>query len=193
MLAIFNGLQRPRKGRTELDLPIGRRLDVDAELSRDRLIDVFTQQLAELRDLHRKEILESKPSALPAEAITAFLTDPPKRDEAQRKLVEKHSVLLDEVIDAAAPPDEKRKIDSLKDKIKQAHTLTADLPRGYYMVEPEATPSPTHVLVRGKAANLGSEVAPGVPAVLVRAATCLPYPAAHQFASLGPRPVDCQP
>jgi mono/diheme cytochrome c family protein len=176
MLAIFNGLQRPRRGRTELDLPIGRHLEVEAELSRDRLIEAFTQQLAELRDSHRKEILESKPSALPAEAITAFLTDPPKRDEAQRKLVKEHSALLDELIDAAAPPDEKRKINSLKDKIKQAQSLTADLPRGYYMVEPEAVPSPTHVLVRGKAANLGSEVAPGVPAVLAEQQPVFPTP-----------------
>ncbi len=176
MLAIFNGLQRPRKGRTELDLPIGKRLEVDAEISRDRLIEAFTQQLAELRDSRRKEVLESKPSALPAEAVTAFLTDPSKRDEAQRKLVEKHAVLLDDVIDATAPPDDKQRIHVLKEKIKQTRTLTTDLPRGYYMVEPEAIPPATYVLVRGKAANLGVEVAPAMPAVLVEQQPVFPAP-----------------
>jgi cytochrome c553 len=176
MVAIFNGLQRLRKGRTELDLPIGKRLEVEAELSRDRLIEAFRQQLAELRDSRRKEVLETRPSALPAEALTAFLTDPQKRDEAQRKLVEKHSTLLDEVIDAAALSDEKRKIASLKDKIKQAQGLTADLPRGYYMVEPEAILPATHVLVRGKAGNLGPEVVPGIPAVLVEQQPVFPAP-----------------
>src|SRR5207249_9268066 len=107
MIAIFNGLQRPRKGRTELDLPVGRPFEVDAELSRDRLIEAFKQQLTELREPRRKEVLNSRPSALPPEAIAAFLTDPPKRDETQNKLVDKFSTSLDEAIDAAAPPDEK--------------------------------------------------------------------------------------
>ena len=58
MVAIFNGLERPRNGRTELDLPIGRPLEVEAELSRDRLLEAFKQQLTELRESHRKEVLE---------------------------------------------------------------------------------------------------------------------------------------
>ncbi|PYV39968.1 MAG: hypothetical protein DMG06_21655 [Acidobacteria bacterium] len=176
MIAIFNGLQRPRKGRTELDLPVGRPFEVDAELSRDRLIQAFQQQLTELRGSHWKEVLNSKPSVLPPEAIAAFLIDPKKRDETQQKLVEKYSASLDEAIDATAPPDERPKIDSLKKKIEQARNLTADLPRGYYMVEPEAVPSATHVLIRGKADNLGQEVAPGMPAVLLSQQPLFPAP-----------------
>jgi Protein of unknown function (DUF1553)/Protein of unknown function (DUF1549)/Planctomycete cytochrome C len=176
MVAIFNGLQRPRNGRTELDLPIGKRLEVDAAIARDRLVEALVQQLAELRNMHRKEVLESKPSALTAEAITAFLADPAKRDEAQKKLVEKHAVLLDEVIDVAAPPDAKERISSLKEKIAQARNLTPDLPRGYYMVEPEPSPAATHLLIRGKAASLGAEVAPGMPAVLVESQPAFPAP-----------------
>lgn len=176
MVAIFNGLQRPRKGRTELDLPIGKRLEVDAELARDRLVEALTQQVAEIRDAHRKAVLESNPSRLTADAIAAFLTDPMKRDEAQRKLVEKHSALLDEVIDAAAAPDAKQLIRALKEKIEQAQSLTSDLPRGYYMVEPEPAPLATHLLIRGKAANLGSEVTPGMPTVLAESQPVFPAP-----------------
>ena len=176
MVAIFSGLQRPRNGRTELDLPIGKRLDVDAAIARDRLVEALTQQLAELRNTHRKEVLESKPSALTAEAITAFLTEPAKRDEAQKKLVEKQAALLDEVIDAAAPSDAKERIGSLKEKITQARSLTPDLPRAYYMVEPEPAAPTTHLLIRGKAANLGSEVTPGMPAVLAESQPVFPAP-----------------
>ena len=176
MVAIFNGLQRPRKGRTELDLPLGKRLDVEAEISRDRLIDAFTQQLAEVRDALRRQVLESKPGALPSEAITAFLTEPAKRDEPQRKLVEKHAALLDEVIDSTAPPEEKQSISSFKERIGKTRQLTGDLPRGYYMVEPESIPAPTYVLLRGKAASPGSEVTPGMPAVLVDAQPVFPAP-----------------
>jgi len=176
MVAIFSGLQRPRNGRTELDLPIGKRLEVDAAVARDRLVEALTHQLAELRNVHRKDVLESKPSALTAEAITAFLTDPAKRDEAQKKLVEKQATLLDELIDAAAPPDAKERIRSLKEKIAQAQSLTPELPRGYYMVEPEAVAPATHLLIRGKAANLGSEVMPGMPAVLADPQPVFPAP-----------------
>jgi len=176
MVAIFSGLQRPRNGRTELDLPVGQRLEVDAELARDRLIEAFTQQLTELRNAHRKEVLESKPSALTAEATVAFLTDPLRRDEAQKKIVEKHAALLDEVIDSAAPPDAKERISSFKERMKQARSLTSDLPRGYYMVEPEPASPATHLLIRGKAANLGAEVTPGMPAVLADTQPVFPAP-----------------
>jgi len=176
MVAIFSGLQRPRNGRTELDLPIGKRLEVDAAVARDRLVEALTQQLTELRNAHRKDVLESKPSALAAEAIAAFLTDPAKRDEAQKKLVEKQVTLLDEVIDAAAPSDAKERIGSLKEKIAQARSLTPDLPRAYYMVEPEPVSPATHLLIRGKAANLGSEVTPGMPAVLAESQPVFPAP-----------------
>jgi cytochrome c553 len=176
MVAIFNGLQRPRNGRTELDLPIGKRLEVDTVLARDRLVEALTQQLAELRNAHRKEVLETKPSALTPEGIAAFLTDPAKRDEAQKKLVEKHAALLDEVIDATAPPDAKERISSLKEKITQARSLTPDLSRGYYMVEPESVPPATHLLVRGKATSLGSEVTPGMPTVLADPQPVFPAP-----------------
>jgi mono/diheme cytochrome c family protein len=176
MVAIFSGLQRPRNGRTELDLPIGKRLEVDTAVARDRLVEALTQQLAELRNVHRKEVLESKPSALTTEAITAFLTDPAKRDEAQKKLVEKQVTLLDEVIDAAAPSDAKERIGSLKEKIAQARSLTPELPRAYYMVEPEPVAPATHLLIRGKAANLGSEVTPGMPAVLAESQPVFPAP-----------------
>ncbi len=176
MVAIFNGLHRPRNGRAELDLPIGKRLEVDTAVARDRLVEALSQQLAELRNARRKEVLESKPSALTAETITAFLVEPGKRDEAQKKLVEKHASLLDEVIDAAAPPAEQQTISSLKDKIKQAKSFTPDLPRGYYMVEPESVPPATHLLIRGKASSPGSELTPGVPAVLVDAQPAFPTP-----------------
>ncbi len=176
MVAIFNGLQRPRNGRTELDLPLGTPREVDAELSRDRLVDFFTQQLADLRNARQRQVLESKPDGFPSEAISAFLVDPAKRDAAQKEWVKKFSEQLDQAIDATFSPDEQAQIDTLKNKIEQTRQLTNDLPRGYYMVEPEAVPAATHLLIRGKAGNLGPEVAPGMPAVLVKEEPAFPPP-----------------
>ena len=79
-------------------------------------------------------------------------------------------------IDAAAPPDAKKGIGSLKEKMAQARNLIPDFPRAYYMVEPEPVAPATHLLIRGKAANLGSEVTPGMPAVLADPQPVFPAP-----------------
>ncbi|MEW5979577.1 MAG: PSD1 and planctomycete cytochrome C domain-containing protein [Acidobacteriota bacterium] len=176
MVAIFSGLQRPRNGRTELDLPIGPPDEVEAEIARDRLVEAFQRQIAEVRHSHRLEALASKPSNLPAEAIAAFLTEPEMRDEVQKSLVAKFSTALDEAIDSRLPADEKAKIESIKHKIQQTRALTDNLPRGYYLVESDAVPPSTHVLIRGKAGSHGPEVSPGMPAVLVDEDPVFPKP-----------------
>jgi cytochrome c551/c552 len=46
MVAIFNGLERPRRGRTELTLPIGSRSQVDRERERDRRLAAHAARAA---------------------------------------------------------------------------------------------------------------------------------------------------
>jgi hypothetical protein len=110
MVAIFNGLERPRKKRQELDLPIGAWSQIDALRERDRKI-----------------------AALEKEGTHAAEIDALRRE-------------------------------------------TPDLPRGYYMEEPNPQAPPTYLLIRGKAATPGPEVTPAVPEVLVRAQPEFPPP-----------------
>ncbi len=110
MVAIFNGLERPRKKRQELDLPIGTWSQIEAERERDRKIAALEKE-----GNHEAEI---------------------------------DALLL----------------------------ATPDLPRGYYMEEPNPQPPPAYLLIRGKSATPGPEVTPAVPAVLVREQPEFPLP-----------------
>jgi mono/diheme cytochrome c family protein len=49
MVAVFNGLQRPRNGRTELDLPLGNWAQIDKLAARDQKIEPRTKEIFELR------------------------------------------------------------------------------------------------------------------------------------------------
>src|SRR5262249_31909716 len=62
MVAIFNPLVRPRNGRTELDLPIGTRAEIEREQERDR-------QVAALM----KDVPKGKPAPPEISAKTAAL------------------------------------------------------------------------------------------------------------------------
>ncbi|MBM3726062.1 MAG: DUF1553 domain-containing protein [Acidobacteria bacterium] len=53
MVAVFNGLERTQRGRTELDVPIGAREEVARELERDRVVLRAEQELNEVRQLYR--------------------------------------------------------------------------------------------------------------------------------------------
>jgi hypothetical protein len=58
---------------------------------------------------------------------------------------------------------------SHEQEIRRLRQLTPDLPRGYFLREPNNQPPVTHLLRRGKASRPGPEVPPGMPAVLVSA------------------------
>src|SRR6185295_19273520 len=66
MVAIFDPLQRPQDGRTELDQPMGTRSQLAAEAERDSKIEPLRKQIKQLRDDWRQSFLESGQSRLPA-------------------------------------------------------------------------------------------------------------------------------
>ena len=66
MIAVFNGLERPRNGRTELDRPIGSWAEIDRFNAREK-------QIGELREAAKLQWLQSGKSALPAETVAAYL------------------------------------------------------------------------------------------------------------------------
>ncbi|MFO0964398.1 MAG: DUF1549 and DUF1553 domain-containing protein [Gemmataceae bacterium] len=87
MVAIFDPLQRPRSGRTELDSPIGGRTELDALAARDR-------RIAELRKSTPKDgqaELEARIAALKKETPDLprgyFMTEPPGKVPVTHLLV----------------------------------------------------------------------------------------------------------
>lgn len=140
MIAVFNGLVRPRNGRTELDRPIGIPAEVDRFNERER-------QIAALREPARRAWLQSGRSTLSPEAMAAYRQTKRVPKELEREWAE-------------------LPVEAYVARLKRE---TPDLARGYFMEEPKAVPKATHILIRGKASSPGPEVGPSVPEVLAKA------------------------
>jgi hypothetical protein len=155
MVAIFDPLQRPQNGRTELDLPAGTRAEIEALAARDR-------QLATLREA----ALRMRRTAAGASTATVAL--------GSSSLAVLSLPLL--TVSQTRVADSRREIAQLEEKMYALRQATPDLPRGYFLYEPSPTPPATHLLTRGKADRPGPQVAPGVPTVLVSSQPVFPPP-----------------
>ncbi|MEX2262643.1 MAG: PSD1 and planctomycete cytochrome C domain-containing protein [Bryobacteraceae bacterium] len=175
MIAIFNGLERPRKGRTELDLPVGTPEELEREAQRDRKIEPLTKQIAELRDNFRGTFLAGGQSSLAPDVLEAFRTEPGKRSDEQKALAAKNAKALEQELAQAIPANIKDEIQRLETRIRELRDATPDLPRGYFLDEAKL-PGATHLLIRGNARAPGPEVAPAVPAILARDQPVFPPP-----------------
>ncbi len=184
MVAVFNGLRRPRAGgRGEVDLPIGTREQLDRLTRREAKASPIAQKIKRLREDFRASFLRSGESALPEQVRQAFLTDPEERSDEQEDLATKHRSDLAREVAAALPSRILREIQILEDKISALRKTTPDLERAYFMNEPKL-PGPTRLLLRGSAATPGSEVPPMVPAVLASPQPSFPAPAATSLRRL---------
>ena len=171
MVAVFNGLVRPRaspESRKELDLPLGSRAELDEIEAIERRIDPFEDKVEAFKRRHWPTFLRSGESSLDSESIEAFLTDPGQRRAEQERLVLRNTGRLKNEIDENLPDELAGNIKELQEAIAQLRASIPDLPRGYYLHEPEPQPPPTHLLLRGSAHNPGPETAPAVPVVLSR-------------------------
>ncbi|MBI3865510.1 MAG: DUF1553 domain-containing protein [Planctomycetia bacterium] len=176
LTAIVNPLQRHQNGRADLDAPVGTRDELSALAGRDRQIGELNSQIGKVREDFKQTWLASGGSKLPAEARNAFLVASATRSEAQRKLVEQHGLQLDEEITTSLPAETKTQIAGWRDRIAELTRLTPDLPRAYFLHEPNPTPPETHVLLRGKPGRPGIVAPPGVPTVLVSKQPEFPQP-----------------
>jgi hypothetical protein len=122
MVAVFDPLRRPQKGRNEVDLPAAPREQVSAAV-----------RVA---------------ARYPAETVAGL---------ARPSVASLVAVAL----------------------AKRRDSALLALPRGYFLYESSSKPPATHLLLRGKAARPGPEVAPGVPAVLVSSQPSFPSPGEH--------------
>ena len=168
LAAIFNGLQRPRNGRKELDLPIGNGAELDKLVERDAQIEPLKGRIADLREDFRVRFLRSGESSLPAEAIEAFLVGEENRTDAQKETAREYRAQLAREVSEALPADAIREIARIEREITSLRETVPDLPRGYFLHEPEPVPGPMNLLHRGRASTPGPRVPPAVPAVLVQ-------------------------
>ena len=165
MVAVFNGLQRPRDYRTELDLPIGTPRQLEQYRATSRRIERLQEELDRSRAILRRNFLESGRSNLPALAVQAFLArDPSRKQKGLRLIFEKQ--LAEEVERAPVPEAVRKQLEAVEREIRALEADRIDLPRGYFMHEPDPSPPATHLLIRGSAANPGPEVTPAYPAIL---------------------------
>jgi Protein of unknown function (DUF1553)./Protein of unknown function (DUF1549)./Planctomycete cytochrome C. len=149
MAAIFNGLERPRRGRTELDLPVGPPAQVAVIRAKERQIEELQKQIQQIREPVRKRLL------------------------AAGKLPEGPSA---NAIEEALSPEQRSSTSELRRQIESLGKGLPELPRGYYMEEPGPQAPPTYLLLRGKAATPGPEVAPAVPEILAPTQPQFPTP-----------------
>jgi hypothetical protein len=171
LAAVLNPLKRPLNGRTELDLPAGTLAQRAALLERDRRIDEVRKQIAEVRDSIHAEFLSSGKSALPADAVAAFVVATDKRTQPQKDLVARHAPQLEAELLAALPDDKRQRIAELERQIGSLRAATPDLPRGYFLTESNEPPPKSFLLFRGQASARGPEVQPAVPVVLTKDGT----------------------
>lgn len=165
-LAVFDPLDRARNGRRELDLPIGRPLQIERQKLRDAKIEPLENVITEIRSQFRLEHLRNGDSKLSREVRDAFLATREEITVRQRELIKENQRRLDEELAAALPRERRSRIETLENLVCELREETPDLPRGYFLHEPSKKPAATHLLIRGKATAPGPEVTAGVPAVL---------------------------
>ena len=166
LLAVFDPLERPTSGRTELALPAGSPVQVAHLAACDRQIAELEARRAALIDAWRHEYAASGRSALPDEVLAALLLPPDERDEAQAQRAAQYESQFEAELVAARPEalvDELHAIDS---RIAAIRSERPDLPPGYYLHETSPAAATTHLLVRGSPSRPGLAVDPGVPTVL---------------------------
>ena len=165
MVAIFNPLTRPRKGRTELLRPIGTRPELDAYEVRDLKIEALEKRIAAFGNGVQAELLAAGRSSLPARAVKAFQTPEADRSAVQESLVREFAKQLAAEIRQAMASSAWREIQDLEEAICELRERMPARDLAYIMHEPRGKPLPSFLLIRGKATSPGPEVPAAVPAV----------------------------
>ena len=171
MLAVFAPLERPRKDRTEFDLPVGTRADriqFQALQSRaDEAVKHVNQQLDELEKVIRERYLVDPQADLVPDVREAFRTAEGQRSDVQRGLVKKNQKRFNQLVAAAHIPDERRQRDGFQAALKTLkESFPAALPKAYIFQDQSAGTPPTQVFRRGDPSTPAGVVEPGVPVVL---------------------------
>lgn len=166
LVAVYAPLQRPRRERTELLRPIGRRSELDAIEVRNRKVRAVEDAIDALLAQVRADFLRSGKSALPPRAVKAFLAPEDRRDQVQVSIVKEFQAKLEAELEEVMPDGARSSISALEERICELNAETPSKDYAYILHEPEGEPQPSHLLVRGKASSPGPEVAPATPEIL---------------------------
>lgn len=171
MLAIFEPLQRPQDGRTDLDVAVGTRRELEehraSDARRDAAIKAVKTQIAALDDQVRDRFFSAGQSQLSPEAIAAHKRPADQRNDEQKKLVKETQKQYDQELGAARTPDETKQRDGFDKAIAAILAAApAPLPRAYIWNEPAEKLPLTQIFRRGNPTTPAGSVEPGFPAVL---------------------------
>jgi mono/diheme cytochrome c family protein len=176
LAAVFAPLKRTQSGRTDLDAPVGTRAELAALALRDKRIAVLTKEMDSARATFRAEFLANGKSTLPADALAAFRTESKQQTPAQKDLVSRFTLRLEQDVSKALPAELRQKDVLTQVAIFELRRATPDLPRGYISGEPSPATPKSFVLLRGSAHSLGPEVFPAVPVALTAKQPEFPAP-----------------
>ena len=173
VVAIFNPLQRPQSGRSDLDSPAGSRLQIAKVEQRDAAIlrqdgHIHTLCRGAANSFLEKVAAEEVKTTLPKNVIDALRVEWDKCTTDQRRQVRSHQSKIVAALTPWLDQNQREACEAALSAIAKLQRETPDLPRGYFFVESSPQAPPTHLLLRGKANSPGPEVQPGVPQVLTR-------------------------
>ena len=177
MLAVFNPLVRPRKGRTELTRPAVPARFRAIKQQTDKQILALDTRIQTLIQPLQKAVLNSTKTSLPKEAIDAFREVPDARSDEQKKLIDQHKeTLRQEVFNTLSEPTFASRVlpDTIIAQIRQSRKERSKLaerfhfPEGYFLLESSPDAPVTHILTRGNPKQPGRVVEPSVPESLVQ-------------------------
>jgi hypothetical protein len=179
LLAVFEPLRRPQRGRADLDRFVGNEADLIAYRQASAEFVAKLEELKHRMDRARRPARDrvlADARKLPAEVRAAFLTPAGKRSREQAQLVKNHQTTLDLLIRADLTDKEKQQIDELD---RQEARLKRSAPRepgmrAYIWSEDGSKAPVTHVFRRGNPEFPGAAVEPGVPSILAPASPAPP-------------------
>lgn len=172
VLAVFEPLKRPLKGRTELDREVGSEAELKQYHESMRAADAEIDPLRRLVANLKRGLLERLQAALPPDwqeplpTVLALRVAADKRNAAQRKLADAFERKLDERMLALASQEETRQLADWNKRIADIEQSRPKAPPRAYIWYEDGSAPPTRLFHRGEAAQPREVVEPGVPEVL---------------------------
>lgn len=173
MLAIFEPLQRPRDGRTDLDRHVGTADELatyrDGMAQADTKVSQLQQQIDTMRSAIQERAL-SGATELPEEVVAALRTPVDERSQEQEKLIAEHRPHLEEEMQRSMAEDERVQLAAWDEEIGSTNAARPEEPpRAYIWYEDGPSAPVAHLFERGDPHQPRDEVPVGHPAVLVDA------------------------
>jgi hypothetical protein len=192
MLAVFEPLKRPQKGRADLDRPVGNaaalaayyaawaRAEAGPASLRQEIDGIRRAIFARLLSGGDRKATSGRRTTLGPDVVAAFEVEPARRTRPQKKLINQYASRLAAEVDAAATAEEKDRLKFLEEELASAQIVPPrELPRAYIWYEDGPEAPMTHVFRRGDPTRPIGEVDPGLPRVLAPRPPAAPRPLAQ--------------